>query len=171
MKIHLSERLAWIHSRLLSSEPVWDICCDHGILGLAALQSGHPEVIFVDQVVPILENLRQKLKDSPQILPEQSDQRHRVLCLDAQNLSEKLYGTVVVAGVGGFKIADFISAWSDRQIISAKRFILSPHKDLIKVKNEMNLLEDYNLTEEVRLESRTAHWNILVYDRIEVQSK
>lgn len=100
---------------------VWDLCCDHGLLGRAAWESGdHPHVHLVDQVPAILRSLRAKWA------PEENFHLH---LSDAAALSQPLTGTVVIAGVGAQKILGILSPLRENGLLRARRFVLSPQKD------------------------------------------
>lgn len=144
--IHLSKRLQTLHDLLLPGEPAWDLCCDHGLLGLKALESGlFPRVHFVDQVPHIMQRLQGILDENPH--------RGHAQChtLPAENLAEPLTGSVVIAGVGGERILGMVKALTDRQMLRASRLILGPHKD------EKTFVEDFKKLFEGRWEVVSHH--------------
>lgn len=119
--IHLSRRLQQIFDHLVEGEPMWDLCCDHGLLGQRALESGRfPAVHFVDRVPEIVAALKAKLERDG-ALPA-STTFHGV---DAQELPEPLDGTVVIAGVGGPTTLEILGLLERRGALRASRLVLS----------------------------------------------
>lgn len=150
--------MAEIHKRLLPGLPVWDIACDHGLLGLAALaDDSRPEVVFVDRVPHIIEALRPKVKDP----------RGRLICLDAQMLQEPLAGTVVIAGVGGELMQEMIEAWRQNKVLHARRLVVCPHKDEKDLAHYLSELKDWRSVESVRVEENGRERPVMVYDKVE----
>ncbi len=116
----LSSRLQFIYDHLLPGRPVWDLCCDHGLLGQAALASGKfPKVYFVDQVEHIMAPLKQTFG---------SDPHASMLCQDAGQISDVVEGTVVIAGVGGDRILQILGGLCERDRLRASRLLLGPHR-------------------------------------------
>lgn len=117
----LSLRLNSILERCEPGLPLWDLCCDHGQLGLAALASGHfPEVIFNDSVKRLLEPIQLQLVGHAGC---------RFVCSLAEDISEPLTGNVVLAGIGGEKIFRILSAHAGCQSLLARKIIACPEKD------------------------------------------
>lgn len=118
----LTPRLSAIYQRCLQGEPVWDLCCDHGLLGLWALQSGeHPKVVFNDSVAHILERLVGKLGVYAA--------RARMICALAEEIGEELTGSVVIAGVGADKIVKILGSHHERGTLRARRIIVCPERN------------------------------------------
>jgi tRNA (adenine22-N1)-methyltransferase len=123
--IRLSSRLQLLFDLLIPGEPVWDLCCDHGLLGLRALESGKfPKVFFVDQVPHIIERLQVILKKEGPIA-----ESARCFGLPAEEIPEILTGSVVIAGVGSERVFGIVKALADREVLQATRLIMCPHKD------------------------------------------
>jgi tRNA (adenine22-N1)-methyltransferase len=122
--VALSPKLQIIYDQLLPGEDVWDLCCDHGYLGWAALASGNfAEIHFVDRVAPIIENLKR------QIIPHDPTRKARFHALGAETLQEPLTGTVVIAGVGAYTAFEILEKLWKRDLLKAKRLVLSPQRD------------------------------------------
>lgn len=148
----LAPRLKTIYDALLTQEEVWDVCCDHGHVGLQALQTSEfPQVHFVDQVPHIIESLPafEKAKYHP---------------IPAEELEQNLSGTVVIAGVGAYTILSIVQAWEAKGILQAKRLILAPQRDpdLIALQQRPN----YKLIRIELVDERGRDRFILIYDRI-----
>ena len=116
----LPNRLHCLLDLCLPGLPLWDLCCDHGYLGLFALNnSSYSEVIFNDVVPHVLANLPGKFAGRPA----------RVICGPAEDIAEPLTGNVVIAGVGGEKILKILLAHTRRSTLRAKRIAVCPEKD------------------------------------------
>jgi tRNA (adenine22-N1)-methyltransferase len=64
-ELKLTPRLQTIFNSLMLGKPVWDLCCDHGYLGLRCyLSKQFPEVHFVDQVEEIITSLEVKFREN-----------------------------------------------------------------------------------------------------------
>ncbi|MBX2988704.1 MAG: SAM-dependent methyltransferase [Bdellovibrionaceae bacterium] len=122
--IRLSPRLQFLLDQAWPGEALWDLCCDHGLLGRRALQSGRfPEVHFVDQVPHIMARLRERLTREAPGAPA------FLHAVPAGDLEPVLTGTVIIAGVGGEKILEILRRLHERRRLQARRLVLSPHKD------------------------------------------
>lgn len=148
----LGTRLQTIYDALLSQEEVWDVCCDHGLVGLKALQDSEiPFVHFVDQVPHIIE-----------ALPE--EEKARYYAVPAEELDQSLGGTVVIAGVGAYTILSIVQAWESKGILQAKRLILAPQRDPDLV--ALQPRPGYKLIRIELVDERGRERFILIYDRI-----
>ena len=118
----LSQRLQFITSQLLEGHDVWDLCCDHGLIGRWAVKADRfPSVQFVDPVPSIIERLRLTLEKHA------FEGRWTLHTVEAQSLPD-MSGTVVIAGVGGELIQKILEAHQDR-CATVQKWILGPHKD------------------------------------------
>jgi tRNA (adenine22-N1)-methyltransferase len=116
----LSPRLQALLDRCEPGLPLWDLCCDHGLLGLAALESGKfSEVIFNDAVPHVLEAL------APQI---SNYENSRVVLGLAEEIQEPLTGNLILAGIGGEKIFKILSTYSAAGRLNARHIIVCPEK-------------------------------------------
>jgi tRNA (adenine22-N1)-methyltransferase len=124
--LKLSPRMQCIYEHLLPGKPVWDLCCDHGYVGLQALQSGEfPCVHFVDQVPHIIEKLQHTvLRDYAA-----DSARAEFFAGAAENLSVPMHGTVVISGVGAHAILRILQALKNANVLWADRLILGPQRD------------------------------------------
>ena len=153
-------RLRALLERALPGEPVWDLCCDHGHLGLAALASGlYPEVVFNDVVPHVLEDLRRRL-------PSFSDDiKVRVECGPAESLAFDLTGTVIIAGVGSRTMLRICNALNTRQVLKAKRLLFCPEKNAYALANTP--LEGFWLSETVTIVHGQGSRIILRFDAVD----
>lgn len=121
--VRLSERLQVLLEGALPGQPLWDICCDHGLLGIRALQEKKvSQVHFVDQVPEIMRRLEARLRE----LGLDHGELHLA---DAGTLRVPVEGTVVMAGVGGQCILDILKGLIECGSLQASRLVLSPQKD------------------------------------------
>lgn len=152
----LSARLQTIYNFLLPGTEVWDVCCDHGYLGRAALQAKtFSHVHFVDRVSNIMDKLRSEI-----LQPD----RAKFYTVDARALQKELYGTVSIAGVGGNQISKIIESWQLQNILHAQRIILAPQSHLALVENCL-ASADYQPHSQTMVQERGRIRHILVYDR------
>lgn len=124
-QVRLSPRLQALLDLALPGQPLWDICCDHGLLGLKAIEMGSfPEVHFVDQVPHIIRNLAIRLVD----FEPDNEVIECHLCA-GQDIPIPVKGSVVIAGVGAQTILDILTGLFQNGSLQAQRLILSPQKD------------------------------------------
>ncbi len=165
--LKLSPRLQHIYALLLPGKPVWDFCCDHGHLGLNAVESGHfPEVYFVDQVDSIIERLRGRFEA---YLPKsKSTAQAHFLASSGQDIETPLRGTVVIAGVGAYTILEILQGVKSKGNLQADRLILGPQRDEEKLRQWMSeiLGTEYKISDEYYevVEGRRA-LQLLVFNR------
>jgi tRNA (adenine22-N1)-methyltransferase len=103
----LSVRLKKIYDLILPNQPLWDIGCDHGYVGLHAYRNRLcTEVNLVDQSREVLHSTYRRIAEW---FPERTGEGLRVWCLDAGREALPISsGTVVMAGLGTGTIARMI---------------------------------------------------------------
>lgn len=101
----LPVRLKAICELLVTGRPVFDLFCDHGLVGqIAYFSSSFSSVTFVDQVPALCRKIEKQL--SLKLSTNKSPQTPvRILCkdvlkLDGQNIQTGLASNFVLAGVG-----------------------------------------------------------------------
>lgn len=122
----LSERLKTIASLLGNASEYWDVCCDHGLLGMTLLRETDARVAFVDRVPELTNHL---IMSAEMNLSSDELARASFHACDARDLEGPIRGAVAIAGVGGETIARIVRAWTERGILRADRLVLGPHKD------------------------------------------
>ena len=161
-----SQRLLKLYEQLRPGEPVWDVACDHGLLGLRALKAGiFPEVHFVDPVPEIILKLSNRLKGESF---EQERTRAHLHVMPFSQVQEKISGTVVMAGVGAHTILNEVVALSAQVYFEPQRLVLSPHRDgaiFLKKFNEMNL--KFQIKDEIKILERGRERQIFVFQKTE----
>lgn len=119
--MRLTLRLESLLARCQPGLPLWDLCCDHGYLGLWALKSGaFPQVMFNDVVPHLLDLIKPKLRETPAA---------RLILGHAEDIAEPLTGNVIIAGVGGEKIYKILSSHGARGSLNADNIVVCPEKD------------------------------------------
>jgi tRNA (adenine22-N1)-methyltransferase len=122
--IELSPRLSCIITMITEVyDDIWDTCCDHGLLGFALLQRhAASRVHFVDQVPEIMSQLTDKLRRFA------AQDNWQVHCTDVTqlHLSDSARQLIVIAGVGGDKIIELVSAIVASHPKHNLEFILCP---------------------------------------------
>ncbi len=82
---------------------LWDIGCDHGLLGLTAVVSGRVRrVHLVDPAISVIENLRSTL-NSPKYKDwwREHEARVQLVLARGEDVIGDARGAIVIAGIGG----------------------------------------------------------------------
>ncbi|WPU63405.1 tRNA (adenine(22)-N(1))-methyltransferase TrmK [Peredibacter starrii] len=134
----LSLRLNSLHQYYQNEASIWDIGCDHGLLGLSFLNYEQVQRInLVDPAAPVIETLRNKIKatyiSNPKLfihhLPGQE------IKLDPNS------NCIFIAGMGGKEIGEIILNLIP-QLSSNDRLVISPHRKILELRE---LLHSKNL--------------------------
>ena len=102
--------------------PAFDLCCDHGYLGIGALLSDRvPHVTFVDQVPAVIDRLSDRF-------PVHLDRtRATFIVKDAATLAVgKVPGTIVIAGVGATVAGDILRGFALPALDIGARVLVQP---------------------------------------------
>lgn len=150
----------------LKNEPLWDVCCDHGYVGIKALESGHhKEVHFVDQIPHIMERLQLLINQSRSNTLKQ--QSYYLYTLAGQDISNDIYGTLLVAGVGGTTIVTILDGLITKKNLKAKRLLLSPHMDekiFVNYIESENFKHHYFLKEKIMMPEGPRERPLYIFD-------
>lgn len=140
-----------------SNDVLWDLCCDHGNIGLSA--SKHHQqmnIKFVDQVQSIIDKLNNRLV-------EIKDNRLSTICESATlvNYNNDLKNTFLIAGVGGDLTIKIL-----KQILSTNNtvkntFIISPHNNISNVR-EYLVSSGLKLETEILVEDNNQFYEMIV---------
>ena len=123
----VSKRMEQLVELAIDGAPFWDMCCDHGYIGIRALESNRfSKVIFVDSVKPIIDRLSKLIAQSP--LQTQS-KKFQLINSKCENLDFEIFGTCVIAGVGGRTIINILDSLQKKDLLKAERILLSAHTD------------------------------------------
>jgi len=162
LTLKLSKRLKQIESMVTSDYThIWDCCCDHGLLGSALLSRlAAPYIHFVD-IVP---ELMYELKKNLQSFYQKSPSNWQIHCLDVAALPiEKYEGNhlVIVAGVGGDLIVQFVNTIHQSHSATNIDFLLCPVHHQFKLRQQLIQL-DFSLKNEVLVEENKRYYEILL---------
>ncbi len=101
----------------IEGQDFWDFCCDHGLLGKAALRSGRfAQVYLVDRVPHII----QKLRAEPNLGTANT------ILSAAEDVVIPIRGSATIAGVGGHNIIKILRRWEQGGNLQVARLILNP---------------------------------------------
>lgn len=152
----ISRRLEAALSYVVPNGDLWDICCDHGLLGLAAANRElAKQVYFVDQAPHLIQAL-------PRI------ENGIYLSLPGEEIQQIIKGTVVILGVGDFTIQKILRSLQGQGLLQAGRLILGPHKNPERIANLD--LENYQLVEKVTVDERGRERILYIFDQVGVGS-
>lgn len=120
----LSVRLKNIYDLILPNQPLWDIGCDHGYVGLHAYRNRLcTEVNLVDQSREVLHSTYLRIAEW---FPERAGEELRVWCLDAERKALPISsGTVVMAGLGTGTIVRMIVNLFSENVPAEVRLVLA----------------------------------------------
>ena len=126
-KLKLGKRLTKIEQSVSGDyQHIWDCCCDHGLLGFQLLANNKVQHLhFVDVVAPLMKEIQSKLNQH-----YHGEAVCSVHCLDVAKLPIAQYQSethlIIIAGVGGELMIDFLSSLLPLCAVSEVEFILSP---------------------------------------------
>ncbi len=114
-----SKRIKFLNS-LVVKNIVYDLCCDHGLIGELALDQDK-EVIFVDIVAPITEKLDLRLRNKYS--------NYSISTCSILDLVEiKDNSSIILAGIGSKLLSDFLSKYS-HQFNETHQIIICGHSN------------------------------------------
>lgn len=139
---------------------IWDCCCDHGLLGAALLaQKSAPHIHFVD-VVP---ELMQQLKDKLACFFSDSPSQWHLHCMDVTKLPLQDYKAkhlVIIAGVGGDLMTEFVQAIYQNNPTADIDFLLCPVHHQYRLRQQLIQYQFRLLSESLVVENE-RHYEIL----------
>ncbi|AZZ35571.1 SAM-dependent methyltransferase [Bdellovibrio sp. qaytius] len=165
--VKLSERLTFVYENLIPDKDVWDICCDHGYLGIAAYKNANfTHIYFVDRVPEIIERL--KIQFHKSVFKIDSAVKATFICTSAQEIKTNVTGTVCITGVGGSTVFKILDGLSKNNLLNADRLILGPHRDemnLLEMIKDSERLNQYQLKSEIKVVERTTSRSLFILDK------
>ena len=161
----LSSRMLTFIEHAVIGAPFWDVCCDHGYVGIKALETRlFPVVHFVDQVPHIMDRLKTLIEQSR----EGSLHSHYFLYSSSgEDLEENVEGTLLIAGVGGLTIKTILESLINKDKLKAQRLLLSPHTDervLVDYMSNENFKTLYRPTEKILIPEGKRHRPLYLLD-------
>lgn len=127
------------------SQDFWDLCCDHGKLGLLALSHSNLwHVHFNDISAPIIKKLEIQLENL-------NYSNYSLYAQDAKtlNISSERSSLVVIAGVGGQCAQDIVSGLNELHNLENTIFVICSHYHNFELRTKLSqlgfglLLEDF----------------------------
>ncbi|MEX0624154.1 MAG: SAM-dependent methyltransferase [Saccharospirillum sp.] len=135
LKTRLGTRLKALFDAIPSGyDEVWDLCCDHGRLGLALLESQRaPRVHFVDQVDSIMADLLTRLD-------QYGAKGYQLHTLPAGQLELSTEGLplLVLAGVGDEVTQAIVSDVTAQHPNNPPDWLISPANNLFQVRRYLH---------------------------------
>ena len=156
-QLNLSQRIQSIVKLVpKETQELWDICCDHGIIGKQFLNRELKHIYFLDQVPSIIKNLRQTLEDS-------YITSFDILLDDARKINwykykKKGVSTKIIVGIGADLLIDILSQIDSHQ---KDYFIVSAHQNSYKLRQYL-IKSDYKLINEILIEESGRFYEILL---------
>lgn len=145
----LSKRLLTLASYHHHQNIIWDIGCDHGLLGLSF--RGNPyveEIHLVDPSLPVINELKNKVIDS--YISKQTLTIHHKAG-QSLTLPREKSNLIFIAGMGGKEIGEIVSSLYP-QVDSKSSFVISPHRKILELRKLLGELPISLLREEVIFE-------------------
>lgn len=163
MKTRLGKRLKALFDAIPPGyDEVWDLCCDHGRLGLALLESRRAnQVHFVDQIDSIMVDLHRRLE-------QYGATGYQLHTLPAEQLvlTANTRPLLVLAGVGDEVTQAIVSAVSEHNPDTQPDWLISPANNLFQVRRNLQQLKFGLLEEGVVFENgRGYEWLVVSQDR------
>lgn len=110
---------------------IWDIGCDHGLLGLSFLDKPSVKQInLVDPSLPVIKNL----KDSYITIPKVSIKHCKGQDLDIPHSNQN---SLYIAGMGGLEIKEILQKLIP-QLGNEDRLLISPHRHVLEVREYLS---------------------------------
>jgi tRNA (adenine22-N1)-methyltransferase len=130
--LKLSQRLSLLHSYHHNTSSIWDIGCDHGLLGLSFLEVEEvKEIHLVDPSSLVIHDLKLKLKDSYITKGSFKIHVHEKRGQDVVLNTERK--TIFVAGMGGQEIKEILQALLP-QLSPDDQVVISPHRKILDLR-------------------------------------
>jgi tRNA (adenine22-N1)-methyltransferase len=163
MKTRLGKRLKALFDAIPPGyDTVWDLCCDHGRLGLALLESQRTGTVhFIDQVASIMDDLQVRLE-------RYGATGYQVQTIAAERLAlpPDERALLVLAGVGDEVTLAIVNALSAQNPDCPPDWLISPANSLFQVRRGLQQQEFGLLEEGVVFENgRGYEWMRVCQDR------
>ena len=131
LKDNASERILTICRSLLCHRPIYDMCCDHGIIGLYAFyEGGFPSLHLIDSSQSVIDSLNQRLS-----YYGLKDDKIFVYHKDAASMDiRQKSSNIVIAGIGAKNMVKILDNLLPR-LKGAHRLILGPQTQIAFMEN------------------------------------
>lgn len=149
----LSGRLSKLKSFHQNEAYVWDIGCDHGLLGSSFKDNQEVmEIHLVDPAEAVIRNLKDSYISVPKIKIHHSTGQE----IKIQNPGSNL---VFIAGMGGMEIKSILEILLP-QLNSSSQIVISPHRKILELREALSQW-DLSLISETVIEEDAQFYQIL----------
>ena len=153
----VSQRFKLLVSYVKKSSSLYDLCCDHGMMGIYAYESGiTKKIYFVDRVASIMARLESKVR--PFITDE--SEVHFVTA-DAKDIKVVDNASIILAGVGDALGANILKSLIDTK--KQQRWIISLQKFNVETRKFLNSIE-VDLIEDKVFKEKSRYRELIVFD-------
>lgn len=160
----LSERLSKLRSYYSGERHVWDIGCDHGLLGLSFENVETVERIhLVDPSESVIQALKKRLLDSYITNAIFHHQKGQEIKINSPS------NCIFIAGMGGTEVGDIIRHLL-KSLDESSRIVISPHRKILELRSLLHKLPLELIKEEV-IEEGAQFYQILVLRKNETGPK
>lgn len=131
----LSLRLKTLRDCYQNEESVWDIGCDHGLLG-SSFRDIHSvkQIHLVDPSLPVINVLKNTI-DSYITIPDLIISIHHSRGQDIQLSTQN--NLIFIAGMGGKEIQEILHSLIP-QLSTQDRVVISPHRKILELRSYLN---------------------------------
>jgi len=169
--LKLSKRLKAIEQLVTPDYAhIWDCCCDHGSLGMSLLaHQAAPNIHFVDIVPQLMTQVENTLVQ----FFANSPSHWQTYCLDVAKLPlEKHEGRhlVIIAGVGGDLMIEFINRIHETHPTLAIDFLLCPVHHQYALRERLIAL-NFSLKNEVLIKDNNRFYEVMLVSSIKDTAK
>jgi tRNA (adenine22-N1)-methyltransferase len=142
--VALSNRLEFLASFYEGEESIYDIGCDHGLLGLSFKTNPKVKDIYLIDPNPYSVDLIKNSIDSyitePILIHPLKISGEETKIISANSL-------IFIAGMGGKNIVEILSSWSEENFKNCSQIVLSPHRYILElreflIKNGFSLIKE-----------------------------
>jgi tRNA (adenine22-N1)-methyltransferase len=133
--VALSNRLEFLASFYKGEESIYDIGCDHGLLGLSFKTNPKVKNIYLIDPNPYSVDLIKKTIDSyitePVLIYPLKISGEETKIVSPNSL-------VFIAGMGGKNIISILSSWREEDFANCSQIVLSPHRYILELREFLN---------------------------------
>lgn len=142
-----------------SYDEIWDLCCDHGYLGMALMEDDACDTLhFVDRVPTIIEDLSNTLETIP--LLTKTKATFNAMDAKVVELNQGKKNLVIIAGLGGKATIEMICTVVSKN--GKTDFLIQPKHHLFEVRTGLIDLGYRIKSEELVTENGRFYENLLV---------
>jgi tRNA (adenine22-N1)-methyltransferase len=171
MTVKLSNRLQTLINMISTPyDHIWDTCCDHGQLGAALLEKSYIKKTSDENAMPIIHfvdiqpNIIQALKSKLDKYYHHQSERYQThsLCVSELPLAHDRRHLVIIAGVGGDLVSEFIATLDTLHPDFPIDYLLCPVRHLHQVRVTLKHRNFYCLDEKLVIDNKRFYECLLV---------